>query len=140
MNLDRFIKGHNMDYNTALEEIKGGRKRSHWIWYIFPQIHGLGMSVTSELYAIQSAGEAREYMSNELLREHMFEICRALLELEVNDPRQVMGHPDDLKLRSSMTLFAEVTPEYDIFQKVLNKYYGGEQDQRTIEILNREKE
>ncbi len=138
MSLDRFIKGHNMDYETALSEIKAGRKRSHWIWYIFPQIYGLGMSRTSEIYSIESLEEAKEYMRNELLKAHMIEICNALLVLEESDPTEVMGYPDDLKLRSSKTLFAEATPEYDMFQKVLDKYYGGEKDKRTLEILSRE--
>ena len=135
MSLDRFLKGHNMDYETALSEIKAGRKRSHWIWYIFPQIHGLGMSRTSEIYSIQSLDEAKEYMENEMLKAHMIEICNVLLDLEVSDPTEVMGYPDDLKLRSSMTLFAEVAPEYDIFQEVLDKFYGGEKDKRTLELL-----
>lgn len=135
MSLDRFIKGHNMDYETALSEIKAGRKRSHWIWYIFPQIHGLGMSRTSEIYSIESLDEAKEYMDNELLKNHMLEICNALLGLEESDPTKVMGCPDDLKLRSSMTLFAEATPEYDVFQKVLDKYYGGKRDKKTLEII-----
>ena len=139
MSLERFIKGHNLDYETALKEIRSGHKQSHWIWYIFPQIHGLGISLTSEMYAIQSANEAKEYMSNELLRNHMLEICQALLDLDENDPSEVMGYPDDLKLRSSMTLFSEATPEYDIFDKVLDKYYNGEKDQRTVEILEKEK-
>ncbi len=139
MSIERFIKGHNSNYETALKEIRAGHKRSHWIWYIFPQIHGLGMSRTSQMYAIQSADEAKEYMSDELLRNHMLEICQALLDLEENDPTDVMGYPDDLKLRSSMTLFFKVTPEYDIFQKVLDKYYNGEKDRRTLEILEKEK-
>ncbi len=138
MSLDRFIKGHNMDYETALSEIKAGRKCSHWIWYIFPQIHGLGMSRTSEIYTIESLEEAKDYMGNELLKAHMLEICNALLDLDESDPTEVMGYLDDLKLRSSMTLFAEATQEYDVFQKVLDKYYGGEKDKRTLEILSRE--
>lgn len=138
MSLDRFIKGHYMDYETAISEIKAGRKRSHWIWYIFPQIHGLGMSRTSEIYAIESLEEAKAYMNNELLKSHMIEICNALLELDESDPTKVMGYPDDLKLRSSVTLFTEATPEYDVFQKVLDKFYSGEKDERTLEILSRE--
>ncbi len=138
MSLDRFIKGHNMDYETALSEIKAGRKCSHWIWYIFPQIHGLGMSRTSEIYTIESLEEAKDYMGNELLKAHMLEICNALLDLDESDPTEVMGYLDDLKLRSSMTLFAEATQEYDVFQKVLDKYYGGEKDKRTLEILAKE--
>lgn len=127
-----------MDYETALSEIKAGRKSSHWIWYIFPQIHGLSMSRTSEIYSIESLEEAKDYMSNELMKAHMLEICNALLDLDESDPTEVMGYPDDLKLRSSMTLFAEATQEYDVFQKVLDKYYGGEKDKRTLEILAKE--
>ena len=127
-----------MDYETALSEIKAGRKHSHWIWYIFPQIHGLGMSRTSEIYSIESLEEAKEYMGNVLLKSHMLEICNVLLELDESDPTKVMGYPDDLKLRSSMTLFTEATPEYDVFQKVLDKLYDGEKDERTLEVLSRE--
>lgn len=127
-----------MDYETALSEIKAGRKHSHWIWYIFPQIHGLGMSRTSEIYSIESLEEAKEYMGNVLLKSHMLEICNVLLELDESDPTKVMGYPDDLKLRSSMTLFTEATPEYDVFQKVLDKFYDGEKDERTLEVLSRE--
>ena len=138
MNLERFISEQKEDYEIALTEIKAGRKRSHWMWYIFPQIHGLGYSAISQRYAIQSAEEAKEYMKNKVLREHLLEISEALITLDTSDATAVMGFPDDLKLRSCMTLFAQITPEYEVFQKVLEKYYGGVKDPKTMEVLQRE--
>ena len=133
--LDRFIKAQEQDYETALKEICQGRKRSHWIWYIFPQIAGLGLSSISKYYAIASMEEAKAYMENAYLRDHLLEISKALLALDSSDPGRVMGYPDDLKLRSSMTLFAEAAPEEPVFQEVLDKYFDGEKDQRTLDIL-----
>lgn len=134
-NLDRFIKAQRTSYETALEEIRKGRKRSHWIWYIFPQIAGLGFSVTSEYYGIVSLEEAKAYMENVFLRNHLLEISEALLTLESSDPEKVMGYPDNLKLRSSMTLFSEAVPGEKVFQAVLDKYFDGKRDPRTLEIL-----
>ncbi len=133
--LERFINAQKLDYDTALSEIRSGHKRSHWIWYIFPQIIGLGMSSTAVHFSIVDAGEAVAYMENPILRDHLLEISNALLELDSNDADDVMGFPDDMKLKSSMTLFAIVAPEYDVFQKVLDKFYGGEKDPKTIQIL-----
>ena len=133
--LSRFVKAQETDYERALSEIRSGHKRSHWIWYIFPQIAGLGFSSTAQYYAIKDRKEAEEYLKNDLLRERLVEISEALLQLESNDAGDVMGYPDDLKLRSSMTLFHEVAPETDVFQKVLDKYFEGMPDQRTIELL-----
>lgn len=133
--LDRFIKAQENDYQTALDEIRKGRKRSHWIWYIFPQIAGLGLSSLSQYYAIASMEEAKAYMENACLRTHLLEISEALLSLESSDPSRVMGYPDDLKLRSSMTLFAEASPEEPVFQAVLDKYFDGRKDERTLDIL-----
>ena len=118
-----------------MSEIRSGHKRSHWIWYIFPQIAGLGFSSTAQYYAIKDRQEAEEYLKNDLLRERLVEISEALLLLESNDAGEVMGYPDDLKLRSSMTLFHEVAPEMDVFQKVLDKFFEGKPDQKTIELL-----
>ena len=133
--LSRFIKAQETDYERALSEIRSGHKRSHWIWYIFPQIAGLGFSSTAQYYAIKDRKEAEEYLKNDLLRERLVEISEALLLLESNDAGDVMGYPDDLKLCSSMTLFHEVAPEIDVFQEVLDKFFGGKPDQRTIELL-----
>ena len=135
--LDRFLKAQASSYDSALREIRAGRKYSHWIWYIFPQIQGLGFSSTAQYYAIEDLNEARAYLQEPTLRARLLEISEALLQLDSNDPTRVMGYPDDLKLRSSMTLFAEAEPECEVFQKVLDKYYGGRKDSRTLEILNR---
>lgn len=133
--LSRFIKAQENDYKRALSEIRSGHKRSHWIWYIFPQIDGLGFSSTAKYYAIKDRQEAVDYLKDDLLRKRLIEISEALLHLKSCDPGEVMGYPDDLKLRSSMTLFCEVAPEVEVFQKVLDKFFGGELDQRTIELL-----
>lgn len=126
---------HRDSYEIALMEIRAGRKKSHWIWYIFPQIHGLGQSAVSMYYAIQSKEEAQAYWNDPMLRSHMEEICQALLELD-DSVDDILGYPDNLKLRSSMTLFYLVTGER-VFQDVLNKFYGGSLDVNTIKQLER---
>jgi uncharacterized protein (DUF1810 family) len=133
--LERFRKAQKNSYDTALREIKNGQKRSHWMWYIFPQIAGLGYSQTAQYYAIADLDEAKEFLKDDMLGKNIVEISEALLEVESNDATHVMGWPDDLKLRSSMTLFALADPECDVFRKVLDKFYGGEMDERTIELL-----
>ena len=135
--LDRFLKAQASSYDTALREICAGRKYSHWIWYIFPQIQGLGFSSTAQYYAIADLNEAKAYLQEPTLRARLLEISEALLSLDSGDPTAVMGYPDDLKLRSSMTLFAEAEPECPVFQQVLDKFYGGRKDERTLQILNR---
>ena len=134
--LERFLKAQERDYATALNEIKNGRKTSHWIWYIFPQIAGLGFSSTSKYYSIKDKNEAIEYLKNKTLKNRLIEICEALLSLESDDATYVMGYPDDLKLKSSMTLFDEVS-DIDVFKKVLDKFYKGEKDEMTISLLNK---
>ena len=132
--LSRFHKAQRRDYEAALSEIRAGRKRSHWIWYIFPQIQGLGFSSTSQYYAIQDLGEARAYLADPLLRERLLEISGALLELPSSDPGAVMGYPDDLKLKSSMTLFELAEPDCPVFPAVLEKFFAGERDERTLRL------
>lgn len=134
--LERFLKAQEKDYEHALNEIKNGRKTSHWIWYIFPQIAGLGFSSTSKYYSIKDKNEAIEYLKNKTLKDRLIEICEALLSLESDDATYVMGYPDDLKLKSSMTLFDEVS-DIDVFKKVLDKFYKGEKDEMTISLLNK---
>lgn len=134
--LDRFIKAHERDYEIALLEIKEGRKKTHWMWYIFPQIKGLGNSATSEFYGIEDIEEARLYYNNLYLREHLIEISHALLDIDNDDITDILGFPDDLKLQSSMTLFSLVDPKEKIFSEVLNKYYNGEKDIKTVDIIN----
>lgn len=133
--LSRFVIAQERDFETALKEIKDGRKRSHWMWYIFPQIKGLGRSSTAEFYAIKDINEAREFLNHPYLGKNLIEICNALLELRNNNPTLIMGTPDDLKLKSSMTLFLFADDQNDIFQKVLDKFYSGGIDYLTKEIL-----
>ena len=133
--LRRFISAQKQDYLTALEEIRRGRKRSHWMWYIFPQLWGLGMSSTSYFYGIESLEEARAFLDDPYLGGNLREISQALLSLDTGDARSVMGSPDDLKLRSSMTLFSLAAPEEPVFKKVLEKFYRGVQDPATLRIL-----
>ena len=139
--LSRFHNAQKNAYATALSEIRAGRKRSHWIWYIFPQIQGLGFSSTAQYYAIADLDEAKAYLQDSVLRDHLLEISNALLTLNSSDPSSVMGYPDDLKLRSSMTLFALADPDCRVFQDVLDKYYDGKRDERTVAIVEtKEKE
>jgi uncharacterized protein (DUF1810 family) len=135
MGLERFKKAQENDYDIALNEIKSGRKRSHWMWYIFPQVAGLGMTETSKYYAIKDIQEATHYLLDSELGIRLVTICRVLLELETNDPHIVFGSPDDFKLKSSMTLFDAVPATFPVFGQVLDKFYGGEKDQRTLELL-----
>lgn len=134
--LERFLTVQQTYYRVALDEIKSGQKRSHWMWFIFPQIEGLGRSETARYYAIKDLNEAKMYLENHTLGGNLIEISKALLDIESNDPTEVMGWPDNLKLRSSMTLFALAKPECEVFQKVLDKFFQGERDQKTIEIVS----
>ena len=137
--LSRFRKAQEGDYCIALEEIKNGRKRSHWMWYIFPQLKGLGHSWISDYYGLDGIGEAKAFLDDPLLKSHLLEISSVLLNLEDNDARHVMGYPDDLKLRSCMTLFATADPDESVFQEVLDKFYAGEPDPITLRLLVKEK-
>lgn len=134
-NLERFIERQKEDYPIALKEIRNGRKESHWMWWIFPQLKGLGYSYTSMEYGIADLDEARAYLQNPYLRENMITICNALLGLDTNDASRVMGYPDDLKLCSSMTLFSLAEPDNPVFSDVLKKFYGGKTDSRTVQML-----
>ena len=132
--IDRFIKAQENSYNHALEEIKNGRKRSHWIWYIFPQFKGLGSSEISKYYAIRSRNEAKEYIKHPVLGSRLIEISNELLKLNTNNADDVMSWPDNMKLKSSMTLFALVS-DNDIFRRVLDKFFDGEMDEFTVQNL-----
>lgn len=132
--LQRFIEAQNDSYDQALKEIRNGRKLTHWIWYIFPQIKGLGFSYNSEYYGITSLQEARDYLENELLRKRLFKITESLLMHKGKDIESIMGDIDALKLKSSMTLFDAVQPG-GIFGEVLDEFYGGERCRRTLEKI-----
>lgn len=133
--VDRFLSPNLRDFPTALAEIRSGRKRSHWIWYIFPQIKGLGSSSTAQYYSVNDIEEAREFLAHPVLGAHLREISNALLELDTCDADSVMGWPDNLKLCSSMTLFEAADPTEEVFGKVLDKFYCGQRDKRTLQIL-----
>lgn len=133
--LKRFLDAQEEDFEIALSEIQNGRKRSHWMWYIFPQIDGLGFSYTSKLYAIKDISEAGDYLQHPVLGKRLIEISEALLEIEDKTAHQIFGDPDDLKLKSSMTLFASLNETNPVFQKVLDKYYDGAKDERTLELI-----
>ena len=132
--LDRFRSAQAGSYDIALQEIKTGRKQSHWMWYIFPQILGLGHSTEAMYFAIQDKDEAVRYWNDPMLRSHMLEICQELLKLN-GSIDWIMGYPDNLKLRSSMTLFWLVTSE-SIFKAVLDKFYGGFLDEFTVNKIS----
>ena len=136
--MERFIKIQKQKYNQALSEIKNGKKETHWMWYIFPQIKGLGQTSTSIEYAINDLDEAKEYLDNDYLRNNLENICSELLKLDTSNPVNIFGTVDSLKLRSSMTLFYLASNE-ELYKKVLDKYYHGELDQLTIDILNEKK-
>ncbi|HTD99024.1 MAG TPA: DUF1810 domain-containing protein [Mucilaginibacter sp.] len=133
--LQRFLDAQQRDYATALNEIKAGQKRSHWMWYIFPQVAGLGFSEMARRYGIKDRDTALEYLRHPVLGRRLIEIANALLTNGSSDAMQVMGTPDDMKLRSSMTLFALLPGTDPVFEKVLQKYFHGEKDKATLELL-----
>ena len=133
--LDKFVRAQERDYADALREIQNGRKRSHWIWYIFPQMDGLGYSPTAQYYGIRDLEQAKDYMAHPVLGPRLVEISEALLTLGTSNPTAVMGYPDDLKLCSCMTLFEVAVPEEKVFGQVIDKFYAGHRDRLTLEIL-----
>lgn len=137
--INRFLKAQEYDYELALREIKNGRKINHWMWYIFPQIRGLGESDTSIYYGIKDLEEASEYLNHEILGTRLIEITNELLKLETNDSNEIFGYIDSIKLKSCMTLF-DIVSNNDIFNKVLEKFYNGTKDELTISICNLRKQ
>ena len=136
-NLDRFLKAQELMYPWALREIKNGRKQTHWMWYIFPQLKMLGRSSTALYYGIDNLEEAKAYLEHPILGTRLREISSVLLALETNDPLAVMGYPDNLKLCSCMTLFSRVTDDDNqVFIDVLTKFFDGVADPYTINLLN----
>ena len=132
--IERFVEAQEDVYIRAMEEIESGRNRTHWMWFIFPQIKGLGISMTSIFYSIKDVEEAKEYLDHPLLDKRLREISQALLELETDDPIEVFGYTDAMKLRSCMTLFDVVEPE-SVFDEVLTKFFDGKRDGKTLKIL-----
>ena len=138
--IERFLDPNNEDYETALEEIKKGHKYSHWIWYIFPQLKGLGMSYMSEFYGIKDLNEAKEYLNHQILGQRLIEITECLLNLEINNPIQVFGSIDAVKVKSCMTLFYLASDKKNqLFKKILDKFYNGAYCVNTERILEEKK-
>ncbi|HXI51752.1 MAG TPA: DUF1810 domain-containing protein [Candidatus Saccharimonadales bacterium] len=133
--LGRFLHAQEHDYARALAEIRGGQKRTHWMWYIFPQLDGLGSSPTSKHYSIKSAEEAKAYLAHPLLGPRLLECAEAALRVEGRSAEEIFGSPDDLKLRSCATLFASVLPPGSLFHRLLEKYYPAGPDPRTLRLL-----
>ena len=133
--LRRFVDAQEDDYERALSEIAAGRKRTHWMWYVFPQIDGLAFSWTSKRFAIKSVDEAKAYLAHPILGPRLVACAEAVLRVEGRSAREIFGSPDDLKLRSSATLFASVLPAGSVFERLLVKYYGGVRDDRTLALL-----
>lgn len=141
-NIERFIKAQKKDYVNAKQELIAGKKRTHWMWYIFPQIKGLGFSNYSVYYAISNLEEAKVYLENKYLRNNLYELCQILLEIQNTEIKYIFGSIDEIKLCSSMTLFSYVIEEYNldyynIFDEILKKYYNGKKDFLTLEKIEK---
>ena len=132
--LERFVRAQAADYDRALSELREGEKRSHWMWYVFPQIEGLGNSPMSHRYSIKSAAEARAYLGHPIVGPRVRECAAVVLSIVGRSALEIFGSPDDLKLRSSATLFARVSDD-DVFEQVLTKYFNGQHDSETIRLL-----
>ena len=133
--LGRFVRAQEGDYERALSEVRAGRKRSHWMWYVFPQYDGLGFSETTRRYAIKSVAEAQAYLAHPVLGPRLTEIAEATLGVDGRSAHEVLGSPDDMKLRSCATLFAHVSPPRSVFHRLLDKYFRGERDDRTLRLI-----
>ncbi len=133
--LGRFIQAQERQYDQALAEITSGRKRSHWMWFVFPQFEGLGASSLSRHYSIKSAAEAKAYLAHPVLGSRLVECAEALLRVEGRSAADIFGSPDDVKLRSSATLFASVSQDGSVFHRVLDKYFDGRLDDRTLRLM-----
>ena len=133
--LARFLEAQERDYERALSEIRRGRKQSHWMWYVFPQFDGLGSSPTSAFYAIKSVDEAHAYLAHPVLGPRLIESVQSVLNIEGRSAFEIFGSPDDMKLRSSATLFAAISPKGSVFAQLLDRYFGGQADERTLRLL-----
>ncbi len=133
--LRRFVRAQETNYEQALAEIRGGRKRSHWMWYVFPQFDGLGFSETSRRYSIKSVAEAEAYLKHPVLGPRLLECAEALLAVEGRSAHDIFGSPDDFKLRSCTTLFASVSPPGSVFERLLDRYFQGEPDEKTLRLI-----
>jgi uncharacterized protein (DUF1810 family) len=135
--LQRFVEAQARNYAEALDELRRGRKTSHWMWYVFPQIAGLGSSPMAQRYAIGSLDEARAYFAHPVLGPRLRDVTTAILGVQARSAHDIFGSPDDMKLRSSLTLFAQAAPDEPLFRRALDKYFAGQPDPKTLEKLGR---
>lgn len=133
--LSRFVQAQQQTYDQALSELQRGRKQSHWMWYVFPQLDGLGFSPITMRFSIKSEDEARAYLKHPTLGPRLLECAEAILSIEGKSAREILGSPDDLKLKSCATLFAHVSPPGSVFERILEKFYSGERDAATLRLL-----
>jgi uncharacterized protein (DUF1810 family) len=138
-NLNRFVQAQENTYKQALLEIQQGQKRSHWMWYVFPQFAGLGFSETSKFYGIKSVAEANAYLNHPILGPRLVECVEAFLQVKGQSAHEIFGSPDDLKLRSCATLFAAIAPAGSVFQQLLNQFFQGEFDSKTLQLQKAER-
>jgi uncharacterized protein (DUF1810 family) len=134
--LERFVAAQQTVYSQALQELSAGEKRSHWMWFIFPQLAGLGSSATAQRYAIRDLAEAQAYLRHPLLGPRLHECCETVLQITERTAHDIFGSPDDLKLRSCATLFAQVAPAGSVFDRLLDRFYQSQSDPRTLELLD----
>jgi uncharacterized protein (DUF1810 family) len=137
--LDRFLEAQTPVIEQALTELRAGQKQSHWMWYVFPQIASLGQSATSRAFAIQSLDEARAYLAHPVLGQRLRECCQAVMNVRGRSAHEIFGSPDDQKFQSCLTLFAEADPDEVLFYNLLEKYFDGDADEATLELLAHEK-
>ncbi|WP_182867662.1 DUF1810 domain-containing protein [Stieleria mannarensis] len=133
--LARFLSAQESCYPQALAEVQHGEKRTHWMWFIFPQLRGLGSSPTARLYGISGIGEAEAYLAHPVLGPRLVECCEAALSVQGRTATEIFGSPDDMKLCSCATLFAQVAGSASVYQRILDKYFGGRSDDRTLQLL-----
>ena len=134
-NLARFVRAQETVYAQVLSEIRSGKKRTHWMWYIFPQVEGLAFSATSQHYAIKSVAEAKAYLDHPILGPRLLECAEAVVQVDGRSAAEIFGSPDDMKLRSCATLFASVSVPDSVFDRLLRKYYRGGRDGKTLQLL-----
>ena len=134
--LDRFVQAQTLMYSTTLREIKNGKKVSHWMWYMFPQLRGLGTSFMANMYGISGLAEAKAYLAHPVLSGRLYELCGELLKHKDKTALEIFGDIDEMKLKSSMTLFALTSEDYTIFDEVLENFFGGEMDEVTVKLVN----
>lgn len=135
--LRRFVSAQESTYDDAINELMKGKKLSHWMWFVFPQLDGLGYSPMAKHYSIKTIEEAQAYLNHNILGQRLKKCCEILLTLPVNDPLSIFGNPDNLKLKSSMTLFLNISEDKEIFCKVLNKFFDNEQDTKTLSLIDK---